>query len=164
MAVILYNPKLFDGKPSQPVSYLFERKYWKLGVNEIAKFPEQVAEGMLSTYGFLRKVNPEDLENVKKEMEDKPFKCEHCGAEFSTEKALQGHLMGKHKLSEESREFLKTIPEVSIDEEFIPAKKLAPEQEEGIPVKGTDKDGVEWYGEGLEDDNLSDIKKSGGTF
>ena len=166
MAVIIYNPKTFNGNPSAPVAFLFDKKLWKVGVNEVIKFPKHIADEMLDRYGFLEKVAPEGLADLQKRMKDKEFKCDYCESEFDSEKALNLHKMRKHKLSEENEVALKSIPEAIAEEtSFSKATpKLSPENQEGIPTGNKiDKDGVEWYGPGEESDT-GFIKKAGGTF
>lgn len=161
MATIVYNPKTFEGRPSQPINYLWERKRWKLGVNKIAKFPDHIAEQLLKNYGYLEEVEPEDLDNVKKRMAEKKYKCQHCDAEFETDKQLKGHELGKHKLSKENKEALKDIPEAEVEgtqyQKVAQQKQTAQsiEEQEGI---GGESEG--WYGAGLEDDAPMQPRKS----
>lgn len=152
--VIVYNPRTFEGNPSQPIkNYPENGKKWNLGVNQIGKFPTMVAEKLLKEFGFLREVKPEDVEKTMIEMKSKMHKCEHCSESFTSAQKLQGHLMGKHKLSKATKEVLSNIPEA--DGEVVPGAKnvikTTPDAIEGIP--DTSKGEVDgWYGGGLEDD------------
>lgn len=161
MAVIIYNPKLYGGKPCCPKNLLWDNKYWKLGVNKIAKFPDHVAEEMLKRWRHLERVEPEDLEHIKKRMAEKQFRCPHCPAEFEAEKQLQGHLLGKHKIKKETQEFLDSIPDAETSE-FEGGKEKKEVTEEDIT--GISQGDQSFYGKGIEDDTMTDMKKSGGTF
>lgn len=109
--VIIYNPKMFEGKPSQPISYPWEGKVIKLAVNDWAKFPDELGRELLKNYGFLEEVKPENLPDIQKRMTANVFVCEYCQAEFYSAKELTGHKTGKHKLSKETEDALKAIPE-----------------------------------------------------
>ena len=158
--VIIYNPRTMDGKPSQPIfNYPEMGKKWSLGVNKIGKFPVQVAEKLLKTFGFLQKIEPEGVSQVMEEMKAKLYTCGFCKESFTSAVKLQGHKMGKHKLSKETEAMLGDIPEAQGED--VPqamgvkvAPALSPEQLEGIP--DTSKGEVDgWYGGGLETENLS---------
>ncbi len=151
---ILYNPKL----GADIKNYWLGQKKWNIPKNSLFRCEDDaIARIFLDTYGFLRDVKPEEISTVKQEMEAKDFICEHCKEAFSTEQKLRGHMLGKHKLSEEHEKMLDGIPmldpmgTVSLQERTQVTGDVA----EGIPEKGKDKDGVEWYGPGVEKDTIS---------
>ena len=83
MAVIIYNPRTFEGRPSQPIDFLWGGKIYKLAVNSMAKFEDEIAKELLKRYGFLEEVKPELLLDINKRMSSEVYKCEYCAAEFS---------------------------------------------------------------------------------
>lgn len=152
--IVIYNPK-----NGSPIRDIFQQAQYSLGVNELAKFPPQVAHYLKNKFHFLRQISPEDITAVKDEMRELPFKCEYCEVEYETEQKLNAHKLGKHKLSKESKEILDGIPEAKPTGKVIVPQKsddkmriVSPEEMEGIPVEGKDRDGVEFYGGGLETD------------
>lgn len=160
---ILYNPKRFNGMPCVPVRDVFMNKIYELKVNELKKFDPQVAKYLAGKFGFLQVILPEEVSRVKKTMEAGDYICEFCQAEFDTEKGLTMHKLGKHKMSEETKEALDSVPSAEPVGEVKPRGKkkvLTPEEQLGIPSAdgGYDKDGVEWVGAGLETDSASDMK------
>ena len=153
MAVIIYNPKTFEGKPSQPIDFLWEGKTYKLAVNDMAKFDDDISKEMLKRYGFLEEVKPEFLGDIKKRMSSEVYVCEYCKGEFYSPKELQGHMLGKHKLSKENADLLKSIPDDEAVRVASTPKKPAMEAAVETPDSGTtDSDGVKWVGEGVEED------------
>lgn len=151
---ILYNPKL----GSDIKDYWLGGQKWNIPKNSLFRCDDDaIARHFLETYGFLRDIKVEELPEVKKEMEAKDFVCEHCKDEFSTEQKLRGHMLGKHKLSEENEKALEGIPslEPKGTVSLGSRKQLSGDEAEGIPDKGKDKDGVDWYGPGVEQDTVS---------
>lgn len=151
---ILYNPKT----GSDIKDYWFAQKKWNIPKNSLFRCEsDTIAQMFLDTYGFLRDVKPEEVATVKQEMETKDFICVHCKEEFSTEQKLRGHMLGKHKLSDEHEKMLDGIPVLDAGQESIPGdrKQVTGDAAEGIPEKGKDKDGVDWYGPGVEKDTIS---------
>ena len=159
---ILYNPKRFNGSPSVPVKDVFMNKIYELKVNEMAQFDSQVAKYLTTKFGFLEVVSPEQVPAVKQKMEAGEYACEHCNEVFDSEKKLQGHKLGKHKLSEEHQAALDSVPLAQPVGEVRPRtrkRQISPEESEGIPGENQyDKDGVQWVGAGLETDTMTDMK------
>lgn len=146
--VIIYNPK--KGSPIKNFAWA-NSKWEDLGVNEVKKYPAHIAEEMLKRYGFLRKVNPEDLPTILDEIKSKSYQCAHCDFETNSKQKLQGHQLGKHKLTKEVESALdgiKSAGKISVSSRVIDG---SPEQIENIP--DTSKGEVDgWYGGGLEED------------
>jgi len=165
--IVIYNPK-----NGSAIRDIFQQSQYSLGVNEIAKFKPQLAQYLLNKFHFLRKIEPENLGAIKKEMIELPFKCEYCEKEYETEQKLNAHKLGKHKLSKENKEALEGIPESMPTGRVIAPKKsnekmkiLSPEEASGVGASGTtDKDGVEWTGAGLEDDTPPSMGTPETTF
>lgn len=156
--MIVYNPK----NGSEIKDFRWEGGAWKLEVNKMSKFPELVAKELLKRYGFLIEVKAEDVTKILKIMTAKMIPCPHCEQEFESEAKLKGHILGKHKVTEESKKILDSIPEaeVIVSKKAVnqtATKKLSIEEQEGILGDG-------WVGGGLEDDSGSSdisIKRPG---
>jgi hypothetical protein len=177
---LVFNPKYLDvnGKKTintakviinygkreneRPEGRLLERPaVYTINPSEIKKFRSDIARYLLKMYGFLRMVEPRDLDKVLEETKEKAYKCPLCDFETDTKLALAGHKTS-HKLSEEAQKILAEIPEATpaayvIGAENSPTHQtqiVSIEQAEGIPETNghtaKDKDNVEWYGEGLE--------------
>jgi len=147
--VIIYNPK----RGGEIKDFRWEGGAWKLGVNKMSKFPPTVAQELLKRYGFLVKVKAEDVGKFLKEMTAKMISCPHCEEyEAETEAKLQGHILGKHKVTKESKKILDNIPEAEVvlskKVRKEAKKELSIEEQEGIVGEG-------WTGGGLEDDAVS---------
>jgi hypothetical protein len=163
MAIALYNPRYIEVEAGRKLpndadikSFVWSHARWDLKVNELKKFPEDVGQALLKHFGFLIKVDKKNLEEIKKMMADKKFKCPHCDFETDYKMALSGHM--KTHTSEDNVE-LEGVEEAKPKGAYQPPKpsrRLSPEEASGIP-KGDyakDKDGVEWYGEGVKKDKI----------
>lgn len=164
MDVILYNPRKFKKKPGIPVPNLFNPDktqkpiilpigtYEPMMPNELKRYPLEVGNEIIKRWGFVRKVKPEELEDVRAEMNKKEFVCDiaECGKEFDTQKALEMHRTRGHKLSKEHQEQFNAIP---VAKAKSPARKIDQTvngvnySPEGIPEGDVD----DWYGPGEED-------------
>jgi len=173
MAKSVYNPRYFTSENKRVVneahikSFVWSHARWDLKVNEVKKFPDEVGEALLRTFEFLMEVTPKNIAEVRKMQEDKSFKCDSCSFETDTKIALAGHKKS-HGVSEETSKLLGEIDEARPEGTYKGyAKEAKPsiEAQEGIPstVAGnvTDRDGVEWYGEGLEEETLVPKKPAG---
>lgn len=161
MAKAIYNPK---GKGADIKRFVWDHTSWFLKVGELKKFPDNVAEAMLRTFGFLTAVTDKNIAEIKKEIEEKEYKCNTCGYETNTKIALLSHLKNHQTAPTEEEKFIEDIPEASPEGSYYaPGKRSntgisSPEQGLGIPVGGSkygsnpDRDGVDWYGEGWEED------------
>lgn len=156
--VILYNPR--NGKPivdseDGPKPFLWNDGEWEpIGVNEMKKYPEDVAIELLKRYSFLQKVNPEDVEKIKELMTKEILNCEYCEYQTTDEKKMKGHMIGKHKVSEKTKETISNIPSAKGRPTGKVLRRVAnptPEQMEGIPDTSKGEVGG-WYGAGLEED------------
>ena len=119
------------------------------------KFPDDVGRALLKHIGFLVEVTSKNIDKIKTMMADKKYKCEHCEFTTDTKIAFISHMRTHGKGEDE--EVLKDIGEANPSRKYEGYKKpkSAPviETEVGIPPKEgpqKDKDGVEWYGEGIE--------------
>lgn len=163
MAIALYNPKYLESKGSRIENtanvdrFVWSHAVWNLKVNEIKKFPDEVARGMLKNIPFLVEVTPKNVEKIKKEQAVKAFKCPECSFETDYKMALSGH-MKSHKKSGEHEQMLSGIEEAAPTRSYrnYKPKPVTPEQKEGIPDTSQgpaqDADGVEFYGGGLQTD------------
>jgi uncharacterized C2H2 Zn-finger protein len=154
MEYIIHNPKSYNGKQTPDIKgFSWANSDWEeLKSNSMVRYPDHVAKELLRRYGFLERVFPEDVERVLSEMNSPEFPCEYCEEVFKSEKELSTHVLRTHKLSEEAKEKMKSIP-VAKERVVVGAKpkEANPEMSEGIPdTKKGEVDG--WYGPGLEED------------
>ena len=159
--IIIYNPR--DGAE---INDIYAQKMWKHKVNTIRKYPQSLAEYLLSKYGFLRKVLPKDLPEIKKTMVAQ-YECDYpdCNYVTDTEQKLKMHKLGKHKLTQEVKEAMEGIKSAEPVGDIVPKdrEKLSPEEQAGIPnTKRGEVDG--WYGRGWEvDSGMMKATKPGKT-
>lgn len=122
---------------------------------QLKQYEDRVAQELIDTFEFLEFVTPEQAQDILKKPKLE-FKCELCDYASDKKIGLLGHMRG-HK------EAIQKAKEPAIDPNIIPVatgKKLTTANpltaiEEDDLSNGTDKDGVEWYGEGLVEENLS---------
>lgn len=158
---IVYNPK--DGAPITSFIYngtLIDPHYpdgfeTKDGVsNGLFQYEDDVADAILETYLFLETKTPTEAESIANRPQKSEYTCEYPGCEFSTNTkvALIGHKR-KHGSSDP------VLPESIIP--VAKGKKILPlaQSEELVNndiSNGSDKDGVDWYGEGVTIENRRD--------
>lgn len=169
MSIALYNPKYLESEGGRKTlnetdvyRFIWSHASWNLKVNEVKKFPDEVAEAMLKHLEFLIRVTPQNVAEINKVRAEKRFHCQYPGCDFATDHkvALGGH-MRSHNISAESDKILEDIEEATPAGNYrAPTRAtMTPEQQEGIPDTSrgpvVDKDGVEFYGKGLEEDSIS---------
>jgi hypothetical protein len=167
---IIYNPE--DGALIHDFIYLGDviEHHYQAGAttqdgtisNGLKQYEDDIAEALLSTFGFLTEVSEE---GAKKIIDTPPteFKCNFPGCDFVSSKkiGLIGHQRG-HQKEAKSKKSLET-PVVDVN--LIPVAKSKKVESVFGPSKtenevddiknGSDKDGVEWYGEGTTVKNES---------
>jgi hypothetical protein len=168
MAIALYNPRFIErGNDKIPntaniVGFVWSHARWDLKVNELKKFPDDVGEALKRIYEFLIEVTPDNLATIKKDMEDKEYKCKVCEFETNSKTAFIAHAKSHRDLPKE-RELMDGVEEAQPTGEYYgktKTKTLSPENSVGIPTGGTrnspivDGDSVGWYGEGFTKDTL----------
>lgn len=157
---ILYNPP--NGLPvgENYNGWIFEGTELEDHVpGELKQYPDDMADAILEAFGFFKELQPDEAQKIL----DDPnkFKCEKCDFSTNAQIALLGHTR-KHEKEDKIKE---AIPVV--DPSIIPiaggnrvegnnsANSRSDEQklssEEKATVNGVDKDGVEWYGEGVKE-------------
>ncbi len=165
---IIHNPK--DGAPIKDFIFkgdLLETHFpdgytTPQGViaNGLMQYEDSIADILLETFGFLEEIDAASAQKIIERPQEE-FKCDFPGCDFVSAKkiGLLGHQRGHKKDS-------KTAEKPVIDPSIIPVantKKVesvfGTDQTEDakkadIP-NGTDKDGVEWYGEGAQVENHS---------
>lgn len=163
MAITIYNPKFLTVGGKKVVNtedvknFIWSHAKWNLEAGKMMKFPDDVAEAMLKHIGFLVRVTKENQTTIKAEVEEKKFKCEKCDFETNTKIAFMSH----YKTHEKSTD----VDDLDVEEakpigEYRANTPVIQNPEGDIPKGGTkynpitDKDGVGWYGEGVERDTL----------
>lgn len=155
---VLKNPS--TGSPiSTIVKVGGESREYKIKVGETLAFEDEVADTLKSIYGFLEEVEIPQVPSGGK------FKCPHCEFTNATKVAVLGHMRTHKGLEERGVEIesgssaVSDVPEAQGKPVLSPLQKREIERakESGgeIPEFGKDKDGVPWYGPGLEDDDLA---------
>ena len=164
MSKALYNPKYVTLGGSKKINttdvkrFVWSHAFWNLKVNEIKKFSDDVGEAMLRHMEFLVEVTPKNIEEIKKIQAEHQFHCSECTFTTDTKVAFFGHVKS-HGLTEEHTKMLGEIEEAQPSKKFYginKSRKLTPEEQEGLPDTSSgpakDKDGIEFYGGGLEED------------
>jgi len=164
MSTVIYNPKFLtvNGRKTLNTAdiknFIWSHASWFLKAGEMKKFPDDVGEAMLRQIDFLIEVDKTNHERIKKEVEEKKFKCDKCDFETNTKIAFVNHFATHGK--ENQIEDMEGIEDAQPVGEYREAKQVQ-NPEEGIPKGGTkfqpvvDKDGVGWYEPGLERDSVS---------
>jgi hypothetical protein len=130
-------------------------------VNEFRQYENQDADALLEIYEFLQSVTVEEARSMQGKPKSSEFTCEYpsCRKEFSAKIGLIGH-MRSHK-NDPSPDLLPEVPaEPSIVQvagtkkvyNQLEIKQMNKEYEmTGSLPNGTDQDGVDWYGEGVQE-------------
>lgn len=168
---IIYNPK--DGAPVRgfvykgieidphyPDGYHYQDNSV---ANGLMQYEDEIAESLLETFEFLQVISQEEAQKILERPKNPEIKCDEPGCDFTTmhKVALAGH----KKKHDSEKAVIQGVPVV--DPKLIPVaggkkiqslaeKKKMMDNRVGTDIpNGTDKDGVDWYGEGLEVDNRS---------
>lgn len=162
---VIYNPK--DGAPITqfiykglqldshfPDGFAFEDGTFSKGLKQ---YEDDVAKELIETYAFLEEKSPEEAQKMMEEPEDKEFKCDFPNCGFSSKAAIG---LAGHKRSHKN-----DLQKPAVDPSLIPVaggrRLLTPEEQKAENNKGSDiengpdKDGVNWYGEGVKAENKS---------
>ena len=119
--MIIYNPRKVGGNIS---GFVRKGRVWFLNKNDIRTFPDDVGRDLLSTYTFLRKLDPKKTTAKERKAVSREIKVRKKGG-------------------------LTDMGLVSRDG-FGPEGYVEPAETK----PGVDKDGVEWYGEGVAEERL----------
>jgi hypothetical protein len=136
--------------------------------NSLKQYTDEDADALVANFGFLRIVTKEEAETliakVKEEEKAGPeeFVCKYCDKTFKAQIGLAGHLR-THKdeiaLEEKPEVDTNLIPVAGAEKaKSRPAKgsesvsNIQDDPTMNIP-NGKDKDGVEWYGDGYQEEN-----------
>lgn len=164
MSIVIYNPKFLTQNGRKVINttdvrgFIWSHARWSLLAGEMKKFPEDVGGAMLKHIEFLVEVTKENFDKIKAEVEEKKFKCDKCDFETNTKIALISHYRTHEKTS--ALDDTAGIEDASPQGEYRPVQEVK-NTEEGIPKGGTkfnpvnDRDGVGWYGDGMERDTAN---------
>jgi len=133
---VLFNPE--NGASIK--NFLFNKRTFAIGVNEKKPFEDAVADRLLETFEFLEEFKPEGK-----------FVCKFGDYANDAHIAVIAHEKG-HKEEpavEEGKDFV--TPQELIDEERAGRMQMAADPLESAG-DFVDRDGTEWYGEGLSTD------------
>ena len=133
-----------------------QSREYSIKVGETLIFDDSVAKDLLTRYQFLEEVE------IKQERATGNYKCPHCEYGHVSKIAVLGHMNGHKDL--EKKEIIQLGTELPTVTPVEGKPVLSPMEEreikkredrgDEIPDRGVDKDGVSWYGPGLEDDDL----------
>ena len=154
--IIVYNPP--NGAPVQ--NFIFKGSVVEPHlVGELKQYEDTIGRELVDTFGFLQILDQIAAKAIMDAPKEPKFKCEYC--DFKTDKniALMGH-MRKHA------DEIKQRSEPVVDPSIIPVAKVSNvvNNEDGNDIRqslqsgkdipnGEDRDGVSWYGTGLQEDN-----------
>jgi len=165
MAIIVYNPKYFKTgdkiiENKAPIKgFVWSHARWDLKVNEMKKFPDDVGEALLRHAEFLVRVKPCNLKEIKKQMEEKQYKCKVCEFETADRIELMNHVRREHKGGEEENKVdLDGIPEASPEGQYWGAAKKPGITPQDIENQSGINSGGGFYGPGYEKDTLTNMK------
>jgi hypothetical protein len=164
---IIYNPE--EGAPITTFIYEgvlldphfpdgFELPTGELS-NGLMQYEDRTADLLAETYEFLQIMTLDKAQEILDRPKEPKYKCDYAECEFSTHTkiALMGHSR-KHKRS------IEDASKPVIGGNVIPisgGRRIPTLAEKGKigdnddVINGTDKDGVDWYGSGLEVENKS---------
>lgn len=151
---IVYNPE--NGQDC--ANYLFEKSEIEgIKTGELKQYEDLVAEDMIERWGFLQILTADEAKKIIEKPKAKEFKCQYCNKEFDIKLALSGH-MSTHKAE------IEEAAKPAMDPNIIPiagSTQVSSATEASQPkqidptTNGTDRDGVEWYGDGVKEQNSS---------
>lgn len=131
-------------------------------IGELRQYEDNDAQALLETYEFLEEVSADKARSIQGKPKASDLKCEYCGKEFTVKLALAGHSRS-HK-----NDPLPTVTEQKIDPALVQvagSKKVMDQEETSRIVKeyemkgdipnGSDRDGIDWYGNGLTEERGS---------
>jgi hypothetical protein len=163
MAITIYNPKYYKNSntgertvnEAHVKRFVWSHGNWDLKVGEMKKFSDDVGQAMLRLIPFLVEVTSKNVKEIKKEAEDKAFKCDTCQFETNVKVALMNHEKTHVKeVTEEIEGVQEAVPTSTF--KVTKRSKMTIEEEEGVPKgDGVDQDGVAWVGQGVEVDQSS---------
>lgn len=120
---------------------------WLVSVGSVKNYPEEVGENLKERYGFLEEVESE----ATLEEKDGVYKCSACEYSNTTKIAVLGHMRSHNKLDLETVEDAQPVGTVA---PRVVSRSSSPITDADLP-NGADKDGVTWYGEGVQEENNS---------
>ena len=147
--IILKNPD-----NGAAISHVVNKSEYKIAVGETVPFTDEVGTVLKGIYGFLEEV-PLPQDKLGR------FKCPYCEFTSEVQVGVLGHMRSHkdkpqapvEKVTEETKvEPAKGRPVVSLEEQRKKEQEEVYADSEIPQGNATDKDGVEWVGEGLEKD------------
>lgn len=168
---IIYNPK--DGAPITQWVFKGERKdpHYPDGfelqdkkiANGLMQYTDEEAFEILETYQFLQEISAVEAKKIVERPSPAEFKCDFPNCDFSSTAkiGLEGHKR-KHiaeNLIDNKAEFDPTLIPVSGGKRVLTPQDVAKAQDplrRDIP-NGIDRDGVDWYGDGVTVENPNDF-------
>ena len=133
-------------------SFLFKKRIYGsderalLPIGQMKPFPDEFADALIGVYDFLAE-----------ESQEGKFICKYgdyvsesqTGCNIHEKKHEKRIAAGEEKVSDNSEEFITPQEEIEAEKQ----KQIELVTQDGIPVgEGTDKDGVGWYGAGVEEE------------
>jgi|SRR3990167_5699730 len=173
---VVYNPK--DGAPIKnfihekikldphyPDGYEYRDNNGKAQIsNGLMQYLDDQAREILLNYQFLEELSSEKVKSILDRPAVAPIKCDFPGCTFSTHTkvALFGH---KRTHAKELGQANQPVVDPSVIPVAQGQKITVAERKEVVHNEdvgtGTDRDGVEWYGEGTKIENFQKVRPQG---
>jgi len=157
---IIFNPATGADCPN----FIFKNaNYDGIKVGEMKQYDDAVAEDMVNRWEFLELKEPQEAKQAmgKSPVATNDLECSVCGKQFAKKIGLLGHFRS-HKGSTlapvEPKFDLSDIPVAQAKKVYSQPEMKEIEREylmKGDLPNGVDKDGVDWYGDGLSEERNS---------
>lgn len=121
---------------------------WIVPVGTTKNYPDEVGLDLKERYGFLEEIDNNEIKVV--ELAD-GFACSECDFTSKAKIGVLGHMRSHNK--EEIKEVEEATPVGKVTPRLV-GQTHEPVGEMDLP-NGMDKDGVDWYGEGVQEENRS---------
>lgn len=162
--ITLKNPE--NGADIKDIIRVGEKtKEYVFKVGELFSFDDEVAKVLLEKYGFLEEVGgqaskieesssvPVQAPALKEALEKPVYKCPHCEYSSIHKIAVIAHNKIHKDINKDIQAQLENV-QIADGKELNTGLNIEDKANDNLPESGTkDRDGVGWYGQGLEDDN-----------
>lgn len=157
---ILYNPPVPRGAPIGKGynNFIVDGAVIdSLLPGEVKQYGDNEAEQIVSVFGFIQVVTPEEAQKLLEKPREKELKCDKCDFSTDTKIALISH-QKKHEKEALAEEAAKGIPvakgskmeQAPDGSPLVKPPGIVTSESEDIQ-NGVDKDGVKWYGDGRQE-------------
>lgn len=147
MKIYLHNPD----NGSKIKGWYDGSNYWKLDVGEVAAFPKGAGEGLVRTYGFLRRLSLEEFEiQLAKLEKEEPAKIKVASDGSLQPKSEEEIKVEKEVIEVKKEEVKKLKKKVKEAKDAEPDKPHYYEMSRGALINEASKRGIEIKGLGVK--------------